>query len=99
MSRFGLAAGAAAFLLVLLDLIIAYALRGLLRRRPVDVAAGLALAVLIAAPPARADDGFVAKATSELRLAYIQTGDQSVDTVSRAGLVGLIDTLNRRTAV
>jgi hypothetical protein len=34
-----------------------------------------------------------------LRLAYIQTGNQTVDTESRAGLVGLIDTLNRRTAV
>src|SRR5947208_3281827 len=89
----------AAFLLGLLDLIIAYALRGLLRRRPVGVAAGLLLALMIAAPTAHADDSFVVKATSELRLAYIQTGNQTVDTESRAGLVGLIDTLNRRTAV
>ena len=88
----------AAFLLALLDLMIAYALRGLLRRRAVGIAAGLVLTVVIAAP-ARADDSFVVKATSELRLAYIQTGNQAVDAESRAGLVGLIDTLNRRTAV
>jgi len=90
---------AAAFLLALLDLVIAYALRGLLRRRPVGVAAGFVLVVVIAAPSAHADDGFVVKATSELRLAYIQTGNQPVDAASRAGLAGLIDALNRRTAV
>ena len=39
------------------------------------------------------------KATSELRLAYIQTGNSEVDAVSRAGMVGLTSTLNRRTAV
>jgi hypothetical protein len=55
--------------------------------------------LIIAAPAVHADDSFVVKATSELRLAYIQTGNQAVDAESRAGLVGLIDTLNRRTAV
>ncbi len=39
------------------------------------------------------------QATSELRLAYVRTGNEQVDTVSRAGLVGLTATLNRRTAV
>jgi hypothetical protein len=48
---------------------------------------------------ARADDEFVVKATSELRLAYIQTGVEDVDKVSRAGMAGLTATLNRRTAV
>ncbi len=48
---------------------------------------------------ARADDAFVVRATSELRLAYVRTGDQEVDAVSRAGLIGLAATLNRRTAV
>jgi hypothetical protein len=89
----------AALVLALLDLMIAYGLRGLLRRRPVGIAAGLLLALSLAVPAARADDSFVVKATSELRLAYIQTGNQAVDAESRAGLVGLIDTLNRRTAV
>ncbi|HEV8680397.1 MAG TPA: DUF4159 domain-containing protein, partial [Stellaceae bacterium] len=90
----------AAFLLALLDLLIAYALRGLLLRRPARMAAGALLALIILpAATASADDAFVVRATSELRLAYIQTGDEAVDAVSRAGLVGLIATLNRRTAV
>ena len=85
--------------LALLDLVIAYALRGLLRRRPVGVVAGLLLALTMLVPTARADDAFVIKATSELRLAYIRTGSDAVDAASRAGLLGLTDTLNRRTAV
>jgi uncharacterized protein DUF4159/aerotolerance regulator-like protein len=90
----------AAFLLALLDLLIAYALRGLLRPRPAGVAAGIALAMLmLPVAAARADDDFVVRATSELRLAYIRTGDDATDAVSRAGLVGLIAMLNRRTAV
>jgi hypothetical protein len=94
----------AAFLLVLLDLLIAYALRGLLRlRRAGRIAEGIAGGTLLLAillpQAARADDGFVVRATSELHLAYIQTGDDAIDRVSRAGLVGLIAMLNRRTAV
>jgi hypothetical protein len=90
----------AAFLLALFDLLIAYALRGVLRRHPAGVAAGIVLAViLLPQAAARADDDFVVRATSELRLAYIQTGNAAVDAVSRAGLVGLIATLDRRTAV
>ncbi len=89
-----------AFLLALLDLWIAYALRGLLRPRPARVVVGALLAmILLPQAAARADDGFVVRATSELRLAYIQTGDDAVDAVSRAGLLGLIAMLNRRTAV
>jgi hypothetical protein len=95
----------AAFLLVLVDLLIAYALRGLLRRRaaPAATAIGLLAAMTLAAAPfctpARADDAFVIRATSELHLAYVRTGDREVDAVSRAGLIGLTGTLNRRTAV
>ena len=89
----------AALLLALADLLIAYALRGLLRRRLAQPAAAFLFAVLGAASAARADDAFVVQATSELRLAYVRTGNDQVDTVSRAGLVGLTATLNRRTAV
>jgi hypothetical protein len=89
----------AALLLALADLLIAYGLRGLLRRRPARLAAILLPALLGTAPAVRADDAFVVQATSELRLAYIRTGDQATDAVSRAGLVGLTGTLNRRTAV
>src|SRR5271157_3998494 len=89
----------AALLLALADLLIAYALRGLLRRRLAQSAAALLVAVVGAASAAHADDAFVVQATSELRLAYVRTGNDEVDAVSRAGLVGLTATLNRRTAV
>jgi Domain of unknown function (DUF4159)/Aerotolerance regulator N-terminal len=89
----------AALLLALADLLIAYALRGLLRRRPARLAAVFLLAMLGLSSAARADDAFVVQATSELRLAYVRTGNQEVDAVSRAGLLGLTATLNRRTAV
>jgi Domain of unknown function (DUF4159)/Aerotolerance regulator N-terminal len=89
----------AALLVALVDLLIAYALRGLLRRRPARVVMAVLVTVLGAASGARADDAFVVQATSELRLAYVRTGDEQVDGVSRAGLVGLTGTLNRRTAV
>ncbi|HEY3911972.1 MAG TPA: DUF4159 domain-containing protein [Stellaceae bacterium] len=89
----------AALLLLLVDLLIAYALRGLLRRRPAR-ALGIVLIAALALPgAARADDAFVVHATSQLRLAYVQTGDEAVDAESRAGLIGLSDALNRRTAV
>ena len=89
----------AALLLALADLLIAYALRGLLRRRSARLAAAFLAAVLGVAPAARADDGFVLQATAELRLAYVRTGNDQVDGVSRAGLVGLTATLNRPEAV
>jgi len=89
----------AALLLALADLLIAYALRGLLRRRPARIAGIVVLAALALPPAARADDAFVIRATSELHLAYVRTGDEAVDAESRAGLVGLGDVLNRRTAV
>ena len=42
---------------------------------------------------------FALRATSETRLAYVLTNDAAIDSVSRAGLVGLTDILRRRTAV
>jgi hypothetical protein len=89
----------AAFLLALLDLLIAYALRGLLRRRRPAAIAGMLLAAGLLPAAARADDAFVVRATSEFHLAYVETGDPEVDAVSRAGMTGLTATLNRRTAV
>ncbi|MDB5411288.1 MAG: LytTR family transcriptional regulator [Rhodospirillales bacterium] len=92
---------AAAMTLVLLDLLIAYALRGLLpglARR--GATAALVAAIALASPAVRADDDdFALQASSELRLAYIQTGDPQVDQVSLAGLRGLTAVLGRRTAV
>ena len=91
----------AALSLALIDLVIAYALRGLLpqagRRRA--AAGGLLLAILAAAPARAQDDAFTIQATSELHLAYVRTGVPDVDDESRAGLTGLSEILNRRTAV
>jgi hypothetical protein len=90
----------AALLLALADLVIAFALRGLLRRRPTRQAAALLLLAAGFAPAAaQADDAFVVQATAKFRLAYVRTGDASVDAASRAGLTGLSDALDRRTAV
>jgi Domain of unknown function (DUF4159)/Aerotolerance regulator N-terminal len=89
----------AALLLLLLDLLIAYTLRGLLRRRPARVVGVVLVAALGLSAAAHADDAFVVRASSKLRLAYVLTGDEAVDEESRAGLIGLSNTLNQRTAV
>jgi hypothetical protein len=85
---------AAAVLLLALDLLIALGLRGLLR--PSRVAAALLLGVLIA-PAAHALDSNPNPALAT-RLGYIATGDAQLDGVSRAGLEGLSEYVNRRTA-
>ncbi len=72
----------AALLLALADLLIAYGLRGMLRRRPVRLASVALLAALALPAAARADDNFVVRATSQLRLAYVRTGDDAVDAES-----------------
>jgi len=94
----------AALALGLLDLLIAYALRGLLPRLPRPrrgaATAGLGLLLALGPPPARAaDDGFTVEATSELHLAYVHTGIAEIDEESRAGLAGLTDILGHRTAI
>ncbi|MBV8913825.1 MAG: DUF4159 domain-containing protein [Acetobacteraceae bacterium] len=82
---------AAALGLLALDLLISLGLRGLLRLRP----AALALVLAVAATPVHADE-LPALST---RLAYVQTGDATVDAISKAGLTGLSEYVNRRTAV
>ncbi|HVH80633.1 MAG TPA: DUF4159 domain-containing protein [Stellaceae bacterium] len=91
-----------ALIVTLVDLLIAYVLRGVFRlptKRASRGVAALVLAVLLTPVAARADDDFVIRATSELRFAYVRTGDDAVDAESHDGLVGLNLTLNRRTAV
>ncbi|MGF1629920.1 MAG: DUF4159 domain-containing protein [Kiloniellaceae bacterium] len=97
---------AAALLLALTDLLISLALRGLLRPAGATVVPtlclGLVLAGLALAPPARAqqsDDARTLEATLMTRLAYVVTGDDAVDEISRAGLLGLTRVLERRTSV
>ncbi len=90
--------------LALIDLLIAYALRGLLpgiARLKRGAAAGVVLLLLAAAHPAHAqgDDDFAVKATSGFHLAFVRTGIPEIDAEAQAGLIGLSTVLNRRTAV
>ncbi len=90
---------AAALLLTLIDLAVGYGLRGLLPRLG---PAGLLLAIAFAtAAPARAQnaDTSMAQAANQFHLAYIRTGIAEIDEESRAGLTGLANVINRRTAV
>ncbi|MGD1879933.1 MAG: DUF4159 domain-containing protein [Kiloniellaceae bacterium] len=106
---------AAALILALADLLISLALRGLLRpnspggqrgRQGAATAAALCLGLFLAAsvlvPPATAQESNEARAleaTQMTRLAFVVTGDDAVDELSRAGLLGLTRVLERRTSV
>jgi hypothetical protein len=85
---------AVAVLLLAADLLVALGLRGLLRAR---VAASVVLLVLAAAPAAHALDANPNPALAT-RLGYVVSGDAQVDSVSKAGLEGLSEYVNRRTA-
>jgi hypothetical protein len=99
----------AALLLFLADWLIGLGLRGLLpalRRRP--AAAMLAIVVLLLSGAGEAQtrrstvtagDDFALRASLDLRLAYVVTGQADVDQMSRAGLYGLTEILYRRTSI
>ncbi|MCC6887173.1 MAG: DUF4159 domain-containing protein [Hyphomicrobiales bacterium] len=97
----------AAMGLMALDALIVFFLAGglaqLFRRRPRAVATTLALAVIAAAltvaPAGRADDAAALRATLQTRLAYVVTGNEDVDRISRSGLQGLTLFLAQRTAL
>ena len=80
---------AVALALLALDLLISLRLRGLVR-----ASAAAALLLLMAGPPAHGAD----QPALTTRLAYLVTGDGTVDEVSRMGLTGLSDYVNERTA-
>ena len=99
----------AAAMLLIADAIALLVLMGALRRRRVAV---LALAVLLPAVPTEGfaqgaapevaqtqDLRFALDASLRTRLAYVSTGDASLDRISEAGLAGLSLALARRTAV
>jgi hypothetical protein len=97
-----------AFMLGLLDLLAAFALRGLLRPAGgIAARAGTTFAIILAAVAIShdgraqnaSDDNFALMASLETRLAYVVTGDNEIDTMSRAGMIGLTQVLTRRTAV
>jgi hypothetical protein len=87
----------AALLLLTLDLVLALWLRGLIRPLPAARAAALLAALALLPAPARAQVEPM-QAALETRLAFVVTGQPQIDAVSRAGLVGLTDFVNRRTA-
>lgn len=91
---------ALALLLLLFDIVATLALSGRLRFRGAG-AALVALALLAQPQEARADaaDDRAIAATEGVVLAYVITGDRSVDDTSAAGLQGLSDQLTYRTAV
>jgi hypothetical protein len=92
----------AAMLLALADTVIGLILRGLVpgRLRPAPAAAALLLLIAVAVvTPAAAQDESIIGVTSETRLAYVVTGIDEVDELSRAGLEGLSQVLRHRTAV
>jgi hypothetical protein len=100
----------AALALLLVDALVVFLLAGGLQRlfprrslaAGLLIAAGAAVAVAAAHGPARADpaaDRFAERATLQTHLAYVVTGDSETDTVSKAGLTELTNTLARRTAL
>lgn len=98
----------AAFALFLLDLAIAFLMRGLVSRRTAAATAALFLlampaGALLAPQPALAQaadpEEEAIRATREIVFAYVKTGDPEADLVSRRGLIGLGNILASRTSV
>lgn len=93
----------AALILILIDAIAALWLAG----RLTNLTRGTAILALVLAAPQIADaqsdvsveDQLALLATSEVTLAYVETGDAELDETSRAGLLGLGNTLFQRTSV
>jgi hypothetical protein len=91
----------AGLLLLLADLAIALALRGLFGgwRRPAAVAlASLLLLPAVAQAQTSDPEKFALDAASTTRLAYVVTGDDDSDAIAKAGLFGLSLILTQRTA-
>ena len=87
-----------AALLVLADLLISLWLRGLIRPAPAAARAGAASALIVLFPSLALAQLQPMAMANETRLAYVITGTRSVDEISRAGLIGLTDFVNRRSA-
>ncbi|MBL0934915.1 MAG: DUF4159 domain-containing protein [Rhizobiaceae bacterium] len=101
---------AIALALMILDTLAVLWLGGKLRRprasRAVPAALALALMGAVAMPDAQAQEGDIRPgdeeaiaAISQTRIAYVLTGDSSIDAISRAGLEGLGRFLTDKTAL
>jgi len=93
----------ATIIMLLLDVVASLALAGRLRGPRADVAAALLLSAFVWAPDAHAqeteDDTFALRATTEVVLAHVLTGDAETDRIAAAGLTGISETLFRRTSI
>ncbi len=97
----------AALCLLLLDIIASLALSGRLRGPRAEVAALLLLGLMAlpqtgfaqeTAPDPNAD-AFALRATTQMVMGHVLTGDQGVDDIAQAGLYGLSSTLFQRTSI
>ena len=91
---------ALALALLLVDILASLWLAGRLRGPRSAVTGILGVLLLLGSQAdAQSDDTAALLATSEMALAHVITGDATVDRVAKAGLVGLSDTLWRRTSI
>ncbi len=88
---------ALALLLLAVDLLVSLAQRGLVGTQWSRAARTAAVLGALAGAPALAQEPDGAAALTA-RLGYVVTGDAQVDEISRMGLLGLSDFMNRRTA-
>jgi len=99
----------AALVLLMLDILAALALSGRLRGPRAGVTAAIVVLAMAGLPtppqaqeaesPAPVPEEFAVAATSNVVLAYVQTGNPRVDEMSEAGLYGLSNILFQRTSI
>ncbi|MEK9671188.1 MAG: DUF4159 domain-containing protein [Rhodospirillaceae bacterium] len=88
-----------ALALALIDYAVSLWLRGVLRLPRLAAPAAMALMMLTGATSAQqVDDAYALENSTDTRLAYVVTGNDEVDRVSRMGLSGLSLIVRRRTA-
>jgi len=95
---------ALALTLLLADIIVSLWIRGLTPRLAQAASVGVLAAVVVVSLTSNgfaqsASDRIALEATLETRLAYVRTGIDALDQVTRAGLVGLTEVLAQRTSV
>ncbi|MDH5798625.1 MAG: DUF4159 domain-containing protein, partial [Paracoccaceae bacterium] len=91
-----------ALILLAADIVATLALSGTLTMSARSTTSVLAVTILMTLPPQESraqDDSIAIEATSQVALAHVLTGVPEVDAIARAGLIGLSDTLYRRTSV
>ena len=85
--------------LVLFDWIISLWCRGLLPKKALSSVTIVLLSLVFSNPAKAVDDNLAITDTRDTVLAYVITGDDKIDAISRAGLSGLGTILKQRTAI